>query len=123
MREAQGAQQQGASGVDESSCEWLPPESDVKRTGAQQSIAGYQAEQIVVTGSQACRDPKTSQICQFTLTLDQWVAPDFKEAEETLRFQKAYAEKLGLAAGASRDVAEQAEAMFQVPADFRRVAE
>lgn len=112
MREAQGAQQQGASGVDESSCEWLPPESDVKRTGARQAIAGYQAEQIVVTGTQACRDRRTSQTCQFTLTLEQWVAPDFKEAEETLRFQQAYAEKLGLSAGASRDVAEQAEAMF-----------
>lgn len=112
MREAQASQQQGASGVDESSCEWLPPESDVKRTGAQQSIAGYRAEQIVVTGSQACRDRQTSQTCQFTLTLDQWIAPDFSEAEETLDFQRAYAEKLGLSAGASRDVAEQAEAMF-----------
>lgn len=112
MRQAQASQQQGASGVDESSCEWLPPTSDVKRTGERQSIAGYQAEQIVVTGTQGCRDPKTSQVCQFTLTLDQWVAPDFKEADETLRFQQAYAEKLGLAAGGSRDVAERAEAMF-----------
>lgn len=112
MREAQGTQQQSASGVDESSCEWLPPESDVKRTGAKQSIAGYQAEQIVVTGTQACRDRQTSKTCQFTLTLDQWIAPDFSEAEETLDFQRAYAEKLGLSAGASRDVAEQAEAMF-----------
>src|SRR5690606_424878 len=112
MRQAQASQQQGASGVDESSCEWLPPTSDVKRTGERQSIAGYQAEQIVVTGTQGCRDPKTSQVCQFTLTLDQWVAPDFKEADETRRFQQAYAEKLGLTAGASRDVAERAEAMF-----------
>src|SRR5690606_898592 len=55
MRQAQESQQQGASGVDESSCEWLPPTSDVKRTGERQSIAGYQAEQIVVTGTQGCR--------------------------------------------------------------------
>ncbi len=112
MQEGQAAQSKGTSGVDESQCEWLPAKSEVKRTGERSSIAGFSAEHVVVTASQPCRDKSSGQICEFGLTVDQWLAADFKESAETLRYQKAYAEKLGLNASGSRDFAERAQAMF-----------
>ena len=51
-------------------------------------------------------------MCDFGLVLDQWLTPNFEAADETLAYQRAYAEKLGFDASASRDFAERAEAMF-----------
>ena len=111
-QQGQAKQSQATSGVDESQCDWLPPKSQVTRNGEKNTIAGYAAERVVITASQPCRDRKTGQICEFALTLDQWLAPDFKSSEETLRYQRAYAEKLGLAASSSRDFSERAQTMF-----------
>ena len=112
MRKAQASQQQGTSGVDESQCEWQPPKSDVKRTGEKAGIAGFQAERITITATQACKDKSTGQVCDFGLALDQWLAPDFAAAEETLAYQRAFAEKMGFTAASSRDFAERAETAF-----------
>ena len=112
QRKAQASQQQATSGVDESNCEWSEPKSDVQRTGEKASIGGYQAERVTVTATQSCTDKKTGQVCDFGLALDQWLAPSFEAADETLAYQRAYAEKLGFGASASRDFAERAEAMF-----------
>jgi hypothetical protein len=112
MQESQASQQQATSGVDESQCEWSEPRSDVKRSGEKATIAGYQAEHVTVTATQSCKDKKTGQVCDFGLVLDEWVAPGFEQSKETLAYQQAYAEKLGLKASASRDFAERAESMF-----------
>ncbi len=111
-RKAQASQQQATSGVDESQCEWSEPKADVKRTGETATIGGYQAERVTVTATQSCKDKESGQVCDFGLTLDQWLAPKFEASEETLAYQRAYAEKLGFDASASRDFAERAESMF-----------
>lgn len=111
-RQAQAAQQQQASGVDAEQCEWGEPTTDVQRNMEKSTIAGYEAERIVVTAKQPCRDRRTGQVCEFGLTLDQWLAPNFDATEETLAYQRAYSEKMGLGAAASRDFAERAETMF-----------
>jgi hypothetical protein len=111
-RQGQAAQTQAASGVDESQCEWSEPKAEVTRSGEQAAIAGYQAERVIVTATQSCKDKKSGQVCDFGLMFDQWVAPNFEAGEETLAYQRAYAEKLGFGASASRDFAERAEAMF-----------
>ncbi len=111
-QKGQAAQQQSASGVDESQCEWSEPKADVKRTGERASIAGFNAERLTIVATQACTDKKTGQVCEFGLALDQWLAPDFDAAQETLAYQRAYAEKMGFTAAASRDFAERAQSMF-----------
>jgi len=112
MQEGQAAQQQAASGVDESQCEWSEPKAEVTRTGEKATIAGFEAERVTITATQSCADKKTGQVCDFGLSLDQWVAPGFEASAEMLAYQRAYAEKLGLEAAASRDFAERAETMF-----------
>jgi hypothetical protein len=112
MQDAQAAQQQGTSGVDESQCEWSEPKSEVIRSGEKASIAGHQAERVTVTATQSCKDKKTGQVCDFGLVFDQWVAPDFQASAEAQAYQRAFAEKMGMGTGGSKDFAERAETMF-----------
>lgn len=110
--EAQASQQQATSGVDDTQCEWSEPKSDVKRTGEKATLAGYQAERVVVTATQSCKDKESGQVCDFGLVLDQWVAPGFEASAEAQEYQRAFAEKLGLNASTSRDFSERAQSMF-----------
>lgn len=112
MGEAQASQQQATSGVNEGQCEWSEPKADVKRTGEKATIAGYAAERVTVTATQSCKDKETGQVCDFGLVMDQWVAPGFEASAETLAYQRAFAEKLGLSTSGSRDFAERAQSMF-----------
>lgn len=112
MQKGQAAQQQATSGVDESQCEWSDPKAEVKKTGENAAIAGFQAERITIVATQSCKDKKTGQVCDFGLALDQWIAPGFEAAKETLAYQRAYADKLGLTSGSSHDFAERAQSMF-----------
>lgn len=112
MRKAQASQQQATSGVDDTQCEWSEPKSEVKRTGEKATLAGYQAERVVVTATQSCKDKESDQVCDFGLVLDQWVAPGFEASAEAQDYQRAFAEKLGLNASTSRDFSERAQSMF-----------
>ena len=112
QHQAQAQQQQTSSGVDESQCEWLPPKVDVTRTGEKNTFAGFEAERVLVSAVQSCKVKNTEQVCDFGLALDQWVAPKFEGDGEAIAYQRAYAEKMGITAGASRDFSERAEAMF-----------
>ena len=112
QQQAQATQQQAVSGVDESQCEWTDPKADVKKTGEKATIGGYAAERTTIVATQACTDKKTGQVCEFGLVMDQWLAPSFEASSETIAYQRAYAEKLGLTAASSRDFAERAQTMF-----------
>lgn len=112
MRKAQASQQQATSGVDDTQCEWSEPKSEVKRTGEKATLTGYQAERVVVTATQSCKDKESDQVCDFGLVLDQWVAPGFEASAEAQEYQRAFAEKLGLNASTSRDFSERAQSMF-----------
>jgi hypothetical protein len=113
MREAQQAQQQGASGIDESECDWTEPTATSERSGASELIAGMRAEHVKVVATQSCRDRRSpQQVCDFQLTLDQWLAPDADMAGEAMDYYRAYAEKLDLGAVGSRDFAQRVESMF-----------
>jgi hypothetical protein len=112
QQQAQQTQQQSASGVDESQCEWSEPQAEVIRNGEKAVIAGHQAERVIINATQACKNKETGQVCEFGLSFDSWLAPDLQASAEALAYQKAYAEKLGLAAASSRDFAERAQSMF-----------
>ncbi len=98
--------------LDESQCEWSPPKADVKRTGEKAQFAGFDAERLTILASQSCRDKQTGSVCDVTLSLDQWIAPRFDGGVDALRFQRAYAQKMGYDAAVSRDLAERAKTMF-----------
>ena len=108
------AQQNPTPGIDDSRCVWSDPKAEVKRTGETANIAGYDAERLSLKASQACTDKQTGQVCEFALTLDEWLAPKFQSSGEALKYNRAYAEKLGLGTTAttSRDIAERAQSMF-----------
>jgi hypothetical protein len=112
MEKAQQSQRQAVSGVDESQCEWSEPKTEVNRSGETATIAGYRAERLTITATQSCRDKSTGQVCDFGLTLDSWIAPDFEASSEATAYQRAYAEKIGFNAAASKDFAQRAESMF-----------
>jgi hypothetical protein len=112
QQQAQAQQQQTGSGVDESQCEWLPPKVDVVRTGEKGTFAGFDAERVIVSAVQSCKVKDSDQVCDFGLSLDQWVAPQFEGDAEAIAYQRAYAEQMGLTASQSGDLAERAEAMF-----------
>ena len=112
MREAQQTQQQSASGIDESSCEWSEARATSERTGETEQIAGFSAERRIVTATQSCTDHQTEQVCDFRLTLDQWLATDHGAAQEALDYYRAYAEKLGLDTAGSGDFAQRLESMY-----------
>src|SRR6185437_15695393 len=105
---AQARQQPSA--IDQSKCDWLPPKSDVK-TGGKASIAGFDAQQIVITAEQPCKDKDTGAICEIALTVDEWLASYFSTNEEITKYHKAYAQRLGLDT-VSQDANERAKAMF-----------
>ncbi len=112
MSKGQASQQQATSGVDESECEWSEPKSELKRSGEKALIAGFQAERVTITATQSCKSKKNGQVCDFGLALDQWLAPGFEASSEAQKYQRAYAEKLGLGTASSRDFAERAQSMF-----------
>lgn len=112
MQESQASQQQSASGVDDSQCEWSEPKAEVKKSGEKASIAGFQAERVTITATQACKNKESGEVCEFGLALDQWMAPGYDASNETLAYHRAYAEKLGLTTATSKDFAERAQTLF-----------
>ena len=105
-------QQQGASPVDQSDCEWSAPKSDLKKTGEKATIAGYSAERSTLTVTQTCTNKKTGDVCDFGLAFDTWLAPAFDGSAEQQAYYKAYAEKMGITTSGSRDFAQNAQAFF-----------
>jgi hypothetical protein len=103
------------STVDDSKCEWSDPKAEVKKTGEKATFAGFDAERLTITASQACKDKDTGSVCEFVLSLDEWLAPKFEHSAEAMKFQRAYAQKMGLGTGTastSKDLSERAQAMF-----------
>jgi hypothetical protein len=98
--------------IDDSKCEWLDPKADVKRTGEKTTVAGFQAEHVIITAEQPCKDKETGAICEIALTMDEWLAPGFSASEEVQRYHKAYAEKMGVDAATLQDASNRAQAMF-----------
>jgi hypothetical protein len=112
VQAAQRQQPMSMSGIDESQCEWLPPKSSVKRTGERASIAGLEGEHVAVSLVQTCADKKTSQRCDFTFVIDEWLAPDVPGQREQREFWMAYAKKLDLSGEVTSLQARGAQMIF-----------
>jgi hypothetical protein len=110
MNSTQEKQQPAA--VDQSKCEWLPARADVKKTGEKAQYAGFDAERLVITAAQPCKDKDSGSICEVALVLDQWLATGFTQSAEVQKFYKAYAAKMGLDPTSSQDVSQRARALF-----------
>ena len=112
-RQNREEQQPKPGNVDDSKCVWSDPKAEVKKTGERGTFAGYDAERLSITASQSCTDKDTGSVCEFALALDEWLAPNFESSAEALKYQRAYAQKLGLGtASTSKDISEKAQAMF-----------
>ena len=119
-QQAQDQQSQGENQkpMDDSKCEWLDPKVDVRRPGDKGTYAGYEAERLTIVASQPCKDKETGAICEVALALDEWLAPALTPSAEAEKFQRAYAQKLGLDLTAGRggsgggDFNQRAQSMF-----------
>jgi hypothetical protein len=109
MADARSAQQQQPMPVDETQCDWSEPVTEVTR-GAKATIAGYDSEQVKIAASQSCTDRSTGQVCEFTISLEQWLAPDF--SGDANQFYQAYAEQIGLDVAGSSSFSQRAETLL-----------
>ncbi|HWM28850.1 MAG TPA: hypothetical protein VNQ14_10350, partial [Woeseiaceae bacterium] len=109
MEQAREAQQQQPMPVDESQCDWSEPVTEVTRGGSE-SIAGFDAEQLKIAATQSCTDRSTGQVCDFSITLEQWLAPEF--SDEAATFYRSYAEQLGFDASGSGEITQRAETLL-----------
>jgi hypothetical protein len=122
LQQAQAKQPMGA-GLDDSKCEWSPPQSQVKKQSAKGSFAGVSAQQTTVVVKQACKLRTNGAVCEVGMVSDLWIANDFPGASEAQDFRKAYAQQLGLATG-SGTFGQQAQSLLgRYPAAWTKLAE
>ena len=103
---------QQPSAIDQSKCEWLEPKAEVKKTGEKASVAGFDAERVVITAEQPCKDKETGAICEIALTMDEWMAAKFGTSDEVVKYRKAYAQKMGLDTAFGQESNDRAKALF-----------
>jgi hypothetical protein len=68
----------------------------VERTGKKQTIAGYNAEQVIVIVTITGKDAETGKTSEFKVNMDMWLSKDVPGLAEYKDFHKRLAEKLGL---------------------------
>ena len=113
MRQAQVSQRQATSGVDEAQCNWSAPTANVARTAEKATLAGYPAEHVIVTAAQSCTNQTNpAQVCEFRVTVDQWLTPTFPGGQEVLDYYQAYTQKLGLSLAGSTEFAQRVQSLF-----------
>ncbi|MEW6049777.1 MAG: hypothetical protein AB1644_01770 [Candidatus Zixiibacteriota bacterium] len=71
-------------------------EVKIDRTGKTQQIAGYNAEQVLVTIIFKGKDSESGESGEFKVNLDMWLSKDVPGMTEYVDFQKRLAEKLGI---------------------------
>jgi hypothetical protein len=121
MQQSREAQQQQPMPVDETQCEWSEPVTEVTRGGSE-SIAGFDAEQLKIAATQSCTDRSTGQVCDFSITLEQWLTPEF--SDEAANFYRSYAEQMGFDVSGSGDMTQRAESLLgRYPGLWAEIAE
>lgn len=121
LEQAREAQQQQPMPVDESQCEWSEPVTEVTQSG-RETIAGLDAEQLKIASTQSCTDRSTGQVCDFSITLEQWLTPEF--SIEATNFYRAYAEQMGFDASGSGEMTQRAETLLgRYPGLWKEIAE
>jgi hypothetical protein len=73
-----------------------PVKLEAKRTGEKETIAGFNAERVLVTGTQNCQNVDTKQTCSVVYTVENWKAPMGATLNELVAFYKKQAEAMGL---------------------------
>ena len=91
---AQRQQSAGTPTMDDSTCEWQPAETTVRRSGERVQIAGFEGEQVAVRRTQACIEKASGQRCNFTFAIEEWLAAEIPGLREQSEFWKAYAKRL-----------------------------
>ena len=69
--------------------------SDIRPTGAQDTVNGFPCDEVVITVRGSFEDPATRQRTPVALEGDVWMASSFAGKSEIERFGRKYAEGLG----------------------------
>ncbi len=102
---------------EESDIEWSEPKIDVQRTGKKDTIAGFDAEEVLLTAKTTGTNKKTGEMCDVTWGMDLWNAASTPAQQEMVAFYSEYAKKLGFDRAQTERVGRQAMAMFAAYGD------
>ena len=89
-----------------------PVKLEAKRTGEKETIAGFSAERVVVTGKQTCENLETKKTCDVLYTMEHWKTPMTSAFQEVEAFHRRQAEAMGIDAAKMQQVAGAARAMM-----------
>ncbi|PWB75388.1 hypothetical protein C3F09_02540 [candidate division GN15 bacterium] len=67
----------------------------VEKTGKSQTIAGYKADEVIITMAFKGTDKESGKSGTMNMTIDTWVSKDVPGYQEYQNFHKTFAEKLG----------------------------
>jgi len=84
-----------------------PVKVEARRTGQKQDVNGFPAEEVVLEGTQACRNEEAKQACTNHYQLDYWATPMTPQLREVQAFYRKLAETVGTD---PRDMSAAAEA-------------
>ena len=120
MMEAVSARPEAAEPQEEPSLKCQPVKLEAKRSGEKETIAGYAAERVVITGSQTCENVETKKTCNMVYTVESWNAPAAGGLKELNDFYRRQVEAMGLdmkgveaAAGAAKALIAQGTEGFE----------
>ncbi len=72
-----------------------PVKVGARRTGQKQDVNGFPAEEVVLEGTQACRNEEAKQACTNHYQLDYWATPVTPQLREVQAFYRKLAEAVG----------------------------
>jgi hypothetical protein len=84
--------------------------TDVKRTGVEKVVNGFDATQVIFSAHTECKD--TSEPMTTKISMEVWYAKDLKLGEELSAFDAAYAQKVGFSPALMAAMGDQALKMF-----------
>lgn len=97
------AKEPGASGEEtKPTFECDPVKLAANRPGGKSTVAGFDAQQVVITGDQTCRDLETKATCRIVYTYDLWTTQATNEMKELQDFYRKQAEAMGISMDSSQ---------------------
>jgi len=85
---------------------------DVKNQGEKQSVNGFDATHVVITGNQACHNTQTQQKCNMVYTADDWFAPMTAALKDIRAFELRQAAAMGIDPADAQKVAQAAKGLL-----------
>jgi hypothetical protein len=113
MSQAQAEKSQAQAGQQQPPpLECDPIKFDVKNSGEKQSVNGFDATHVVITGNQPCHNTQTKQTCNMVYTADDWFAPMTAALKDVRAFALKQAAAMGIDPADAQKFAQAAKGLL-----------